>query len=227
MLSHVMAARGGRSRLRAVLPFTRAQFIGVFVAHHQAVWPLQWAALLLGGAIAVALMLRTPPTPERQRFVAAGMAVLWLSCGIGYHALQFTAINGAAWLFALLFVVQALLWLHDGVLHLRWDLAPAAVGRRALGWSFVAYAAIAYPALGLALGHRWQELPAFGLTPCPLTLFTVGVLLLARGPVPRRVLVIPLVWSVVGGSAAVLLEMPQDWALWAALPVLLRLWIRR
>lgn len=37
--------------------------------------------------------------------------------------------------------------------------------------------------------QRWDGLPAFGLTPCPVT---------------RRLLVIPLLWSLVGGSAAVL-----------------------
>jgi hypothetical protein len=207
-----------------MLPFSREQFIAVFVTHHAAMWPLQWAALGLGAAIATAMALRSVPASRRHPLVAGGLAALWLACGIGYHALQFSAINRAAWLFALLFVLQALLWLQVATRSSHWDLAPAGVRRRLLGWGFVAYAAIAYPAIGLALGEGWAELPAFGLTPCPLTLFSVGVLLLARGPAPRRVLAIPLAWSVVGGSAALLLAMPQDWALWAALPALVHLW---
>jgi hypothetical protein len=207
-----------------MLPFTRDQFIAVFVAHHEAMWPLQWVALGLGAVIAGAVALRAPSAPWRQHLVTGGLAALWLASGVGYHALQFSAINRAAWLFALLFVLQALLWLQLGMWRPRWDVALSSGTRRVVGWVFVAYAAIAYPAIGLALGHRWPELPAFGLTPCPLTLFSVGVLLLARGPVPRRVLAIPLAWSVIGGSAALLLGMPQDWALWAALPALIHLW---
>ena len=33
------------------------------------------------------------------------------------------------------------------------------------------------------------------------------------GPVPRWILVIPVVWSLIGGSAAILLKVPQDWLL--------------
>ncbi len=53
----------------------------------------------------------------------------------------------------------------------------------------------------------------FGITPCPLTLFTFGMLLLTRAPVPRWLLVIPLFWSLVAGSAAFLLGVIQDWPL--------------
>ena len=53
----------------------------------------------------------------------------------------------------------------------------------------------------------------FGVTPCPVTIFTFGLLLLTMRPVPRGLLVIPFVWSLIGGSAAVLLYVPQDWLL--------------
>jgi hypothetical protein len=46
-----------------------------------------------------------------------------------------------------------------------------------------------------------------------VTLFTFGVLLVAITRVLRVLLVIPALWSVVGGSAAILLDMPQDWLL--------------
>jgi hypothetical protein len=52
----------------------------------------------------------------------------------------------------------------------------------------------------------------FGITPCPVTIFTLGLLLLAR-PMYWWLLVIPVLWSLVGGSAAFLLRVPQDWVL--------------
>ncbi|WP_284265772.1 DUF6064 family protein [Bradyrhizobium iriomotense] len=53
----------------------------------------------------------------------------------------------------------------------------------------------------------------FGVTPCPATIFTFGLLLTTMRPVPRWLLVIPVVWSLIGGSAAILLHVPQDWLL--------------
>ncbi len=52
-----------------------------------------------------------------------------------------------------------------------------------------------------------------GITPCPVTLFTFGVLLLTSAPGSRWLLIFPLAWSLVGGSAAFMLGVPQDWPL--------------
>ena len=77
--------------------------------------------------------------------------------------------------------------------------------RQEVGLAFVLYAALADPVFGILTGHRYDELPMFGVTPCPVTIFAFGVLLLAAKPLPRLVLSIPLAWSLNGGSAAVLL----------------------
>jgi hypothetical protein len=81
-----------------------------------------------------------------------------------------------------------------------------------VGWALIAYSALIYPLIGVA-GHGYPAMPMFGITPCPVTLFSLGMLLLAQRPVPRRLLPIPLVWALVGGSAAFLLAVPQDWLL--------------
>ena len=71
----------------------------------------------------------------------------------------------------------------------------------------------------------YPEMPMFGVTPCPVTIFTFGMLLLTTRPPSRWLLVIPFIWSLIGGSAAVLLGVPQDWALLAsgliAIPLIL------
>lgn len=209
-----------------MLPFTREQFLAAFVAHNHALWPAQIAAALLGVVIVWTLCRRHLDRADRA-LVATGLGVMWLATGIGYHALHFAPINPAAWGFAVLFAAQAVLLFVDGGLRARLVFEPRAAPLRWFGAAFVFYAAGVYPAIGVAMGWHWTELPAFGLTPCPLALFTTGCLLLTSQAVPRRLLVIPLLWSMIGGSAALLLGMPQDWVLGASALPLLALWRRR
>lgn len=49
--------------------------------------------------------------------------------------------------------------------------------------------------------------------PCYPFVFGLGLLLLATSRVTRWLLVILFPWSLVGGSAAVVLAVPQDWVL--------------
>jgi hypothetical protein len=205
-----------------MLPFTRDQFLEIFAAYNGAVWPAQVVAYLLA-AIAVALLFR--PGRSTDQIVAAVLAAMWLWTGVAYHGLFFATINQAAILFAALFVAEGILLLHAGLAgRLRFAFGRGAAA--SIGIAFILYAAFLYPLIGTALGHAWPDLPMFGVTPCPVTIFTFGMLLLAKAPVPRLLVVIPFLWSLVGGSAAILLDVPQDWLLLAsgfvAVPLILR-----
>jgi len=81
---------------------------------------------------------------------------------------------------------------------------------------FIVYAMVVYPLLGFLSGHVYPGSPVFGVTPCPVTIFTFGFFLLARKKVPLGVLIIPFIWSLVGGSAAWTLGVPEDYGLLAA-----------
>lgn len=59
-------------------------------------------------------------------------------------------------------------------------------------------------------------MPLFGIAPCPTTIFTIGILLLGPWHVARWLLLIPVLWTIIGGSAALLLNVPQDYGLLAA-----------
>lgn len=193
-----------------MLPFTRDQFIATFAAYNEAVWPVQVLAYLLGIGMVGGLVR---PSRRTDSLIGGGLAMMWIWTGVAYHALFFSAINKAALLFAALFVLQGLLLLQAAARRGRLRFAASGGGLAWTGWALVAYAAIAYPLIGLSTGHAYPAMPMFGITPCPLVLFTFGLLLLTTAPVPRRLLVIPLVWSLIGGSAAFLLDVAQDWPL--------------
>ena len=115
-------------------------------------------------------------------------------------------------MFGAAFVVQSIIFLE-----VAWrdqlSLAFRRTVRGYVGLSLIAYAALAYPVLGLVAGHHLTELPMFGVTPGPVTIFTFGCILLTTKPIPWRVLTIPLLWSFIGGAAALVLDLWQDWAL--------------
>lgn len=193
-----------------MLPFTSEQFLGVFVNYNNAIWPIQIAAYVLG-AVSIASLFRR--TRASDRVIAGILAAMWLWTGVAYHALSFSVINKAAYIFAALFIVEGCYLVYAGVYRdqIRFGLRPLLA--TAVGISLMAYTAIAYPLIGVATGHRYPEMPMFGVTPCPVTIFTFGMLLLTLRPVPSWLFVIPFVWSLIGGSAAILLNVPQDWLL--------------
>lgn len=193
-----------------MLPFTPEQFVAVFANYNAAIWPAQVVAYLLGSFAVLSLLFHQGLWSDRA--IAAILALIWAWTGFAYHLLFFATINKAAYAFFLLFVVQAAALAYAGIYRrIDFGLPPGAA--KWVGTLFVFYAAVAYPLIGMAAGHRAAELPMFGITPCPVTMFTFGILLMTLRRPPIVLLVIPALWSIIGGSAAFLLHVPQDWPL--------------
>jgi hypothetical protein len=193
-----------------MLPFTLDQFLAVFAAYNEAIWPAQIAAYALG-AVAVAVLFR--PGRSSNRIIAAVLAVMWLWTGIVYHGLFFAGINKAAFGFAALFIVQGIAFLYTGVIRDNLRFGPRMDVPAVAGGIFILYAAVLYPLIGIATGHGWPAMPMFGVTPCPVVIFSFGLFLLTTQRFSYWLLAIPFVWSLIGGSAAILLDVPQDWVL--------------
>lgn len=193
-----------------MLPFSREQFIAVFAAYNTAVWPAQILAYALGLGAAVAVV---GGSRAGSRFVSTVLLLMWAWTGVAYHALFFASINPAALGFAALFVIQGLLFGYAGVVRGRLRFGPVRGPASWLGWGLIGYSGVLYPMLGAWSGQVYPAMPMFGITPCPVVLFTFGLLLLTQAPVPKWLLAIPLGWSLLGGSAAFLLGIAEDWPL--------------
>jgi hypothetical protein len=193
-----------------MLPFTVEQFFSVFASYNQSIWPTQGVAYLAGLIAMWAIF-------ARRRWAgcaaAAVLGAMWLWNGLAYHLTFFSPINPAAYVFAALFVLQGALFIGYGVIGNGLAFAKPFDWRSTLGILLIAYAGLVYPALGYLLGHAWPYAPMFGVAPCPTTIFTFGVLMLAVGPLPIWLVAIPVVWSAIGGTAAVLLNVPEDFGL--------------
>lgn len=195
-----------------LLSFSPEAFVALFETYNRAVWPAPVVAYALGLA---ALFLAWRPVPGGSRWIAAILALMWAWNGIAYHLIHFTEINFVAPVFAAAFVLQAVLFgwaAAKGGLAFRFRPDPA-------GWTGMGLALFAmagYPLLATFAGHGWPKTAMFGIAPCPTTVFTLGLLLLAEGRASWSLLAIPLLWTLVGGSAAWLLGMPEDISLLVA-----------
>jgi hypothetical protein len=191
------------------LPFTKEQFFGVFAAYNTAVWPAQ----LLLNLLAIALVILILRAPERAgRFVSFALAAFWAWLGIAYHLAFFWTVNPAAPLFAALSLITAALFAWVGGIRGQLVFEPGIAGRAAVGLLTIMFALVIYPLISEVLGHHYPASPTFGL-PCPFTLFTFGILLMAAPSLPRILVIGPLIWSLIGATAAFMLGVTQDLAL--------------
>jgi hypothetical protein len=192
------------------LPFTIEQFFAVFAAYNAAIWPAQIAAYRLGLAVVGMLLWDSMIGKRLVLFILAG---IWAWNGIVYHFGFFTPINPMGRGFSALFLLQAILFVASAIsandlrFKFRWDL------RSTIGLSLILYALLIYEVIGYASGHGLMKGPLFGVAPCPTTIFTIGVLLLANGRWVIWLAIIPIIWSLIGSSAAGLLGVPEDFGL--------------
>ena len=188
------------------IPFTVEQFFDVFGTYNTAIWPVQVLAYILG---IVVLVLAFCESKLAAPIVSGILGFFWIWMGVFYHIVHFSVINPAAWIFGIFHILQGLLFLFFARPAFRFILKPLPV----IGGCFILYAMLIYPLLGISFGHSYPKAPMFGVAPCPTTIFTFGILLWTTKSVPAYLLVIPLLWSIVGMTAAVNLRVPQDYGL--------------
>lgn len=194
------------------IPFTTEQFFGIFRLYNSTVWPAQVLLLALAVLTIVFIALRRPWSGVA---VSGSLALLWLWLGAVYHLAFFARINPLAHGFGALSILGGLLFAWHGVLHRRMAFGFSRSLRTGAGVALLGFALLVYPAWVTLAGHAYPELPTFGL-PCPTTIFTIGVLALSSPTSPRAVLIVPILWSLVGSQAALLLDVTPDFGLLAA-----------
>jgi hypothetical protein len=206
------------------LPFTVEQFLEVFKNYNLAVWPLQILFYLLA---MVVVFLSFKKFSYADQLVSAILALFWVWMGIAYHFAYFTTINKAAYIFGGLFILQGILFLIYGVFKNRssFQFQPDTYGFT--GALLILYALIGYPILSSSFGHIFPYTPSFGL-PCPTTIFTLGLLLWNRSKTSLAILIIPVLWSAIGFTAAFSLGIYEDTGLLiAAVLVCIMLLLKR
>jgi hypothetical protein len=203
------------------LPFTVAEFLDVFRQYNTATWPAPIVLPVVGLVCAWLLVSNRPAARRASLMLLAG---LWAWTAVAYHIAFFGSVNRGAYWFSAAFLLQAAMFVYAG-LHSRMT-SPRLDTNRLVGGAIIAFALVVYPALAYLAGHKYPAMPTFGL-PCPTTIFTIGVLATLRRELSWRYAVVPLLWAVVGTSAALELGMTEDLSLGFAAIALLALMAAR
>jgi len=189
------------------IPFTVEQFLEVFENYNTAIWPMQVVVYALA---LIALTAAATTSRYGSRLTSAVLGFFWIWMGAAYHLLHFSPINKAAYVFGGMFIVQGFVFLHVGVLGSALSFRCRMDSYCAVGTLFVLYAMVFYPIIGHLVGHGYPQSPCFGVAPCPTTIFTFGLLLCTDRRVPKPVLAIPFLWSIIGFTAAIKLGVLED-----------------
>ena len=178
-------------------------FFVTLQTYNETILPITLIAYLLG---IFAIYLCASRSGRSSKMVSLILAFLWFWSGIVFHIVFYGPVDveilgqmmsGVWYVSGVLFLVQGLLFLVLGVAKSSLSFGLTEDSYSITGAIAVTYALMFYPLIGLLTGYNYPRYPLFG-APCPVNIFSVGVLLWADRKVPSYVAIIPLIWSVMG-----------------------------
>ncbi len=187
-------------------PFNAEQFLGVFHRYNEGVIPAQFILFLIGIAI---IYLLVSGRKRMRSWSESLTGVVWIWAGLGYHIGYFSVINPASYVFGGLFVIQGIFLIMESVRKKNIFTAETGSSRWYLAVSFMLFGLLIYPLISWLAEGSLALTISFGL-PCPTTLFTFGFLLMLGRSARVYLFIIPVLWSLVGISAAMNFGIYQD-----------------
>jgi hypothetical protein len=168
-----------------------------FSRYNEAIWPLQIAAYVLAALVILLAIKRFKYSDNIILFV---LSFYWLWAGIvclfGFLGPDFPIF----YMLGAMAVFQGILFLYFGfrtekklpLFTFKADLYGIA------GTIYIVFALIIYPLIGYLTGHPLHNYPVFGVAPCPVCIFTLGLLIIARRRFPLILIIVPLTESLLG-----------------------------
>lgn len=186
--------------------FTRTEFFQMFADYNTSIGFVPWLAYLCGIAILAGLLM---PGLKIMRGAWFLLGMLWLWTGSAYIYMVLGGHVAPLRIFGLLFLIQGGAFCGFSLLE-QYSVRRLAPVQKTLGTLLALTALFFYPLIGAATGHVFPAAPSFGITPCPLVIFTFACLLLSPVQLSAWFYVIPTIWTLFGSSAVLMLGVPQD-----------------
>lgn len=173
---------------------TGEQLLQLFAEYNARIWPMQIVAYVLGIA---AVILAFKFSIRAICSVTSILAFMWLWVGLVFWLPYGIEGYVPGIIFSVMMVLQGAFFIWQAAKpHLRFGTYSP--GFTWVGMIFIVYAMLGYPFVGYLIGHIYPRTPPFGLTPCPVVIFTLGIFMLTRKRIPKELLIIPFIYALSG-----------------------------
>jgi hypothetical protein len=192
------------------------EFFDLFISYNE----MFLVVIILTYVLAViALFMVYSKRDYSNRFISLTLAFLWLWVGIIFGILVFgpvpvvmagIEIPGAWYLFGSIFAIHGIILLYFGVLKdtVSYNWKPDS--RHYIGLILILYGLVLYPLVGILTNRVIPEYPIFGIAPCPVTAFTIGLLLMSEVRPSFLLWIIPIFWGFMGTAPVIFYEVYAD-----------------
>ncbi|MGD8565242.1 MAG: DUF6064 family protein [Candidatus Bathyarchaeota archaeon] len=179
-------------------------FFTILKTYNETIWIITIFTYILG---LLAIYLSAKKIKHSGKIISSILGFLWLWSGIVFHIMFYgptdveflgQTMSGVWYFSGILFIIQGVLFLVIGVIRDSLSFQIKKNPCSIIGSIFVIYSMVIYSAIGLITGYVYPEYPIFGTAPCPVSIFTVGLLLFSDKKIPIYISIIPLIWAIMG-----------------------------
>jgi hypothetical protein len=160
--------------------------------YNNAIWPAQIISYVLAIIIIINSVKQWKVSNEINTTI---LAILWIWNGAVTEILFFSKFQTQYYVWGILWILQGIFFIIIGFKN-KFDYKIQKNWYSYAGILFILYALVVYPLIGSFVGHGFPRGPIFGVAPCPVCVFTFGVLLFVDKKVPISVLLFPLLWAI-------------------------------
>jgi len=167
----------------------------------------------------VALLMVFRKSTHSNRIISFALTFLWLWIGVVFGMIVFgpfptvlagIEMTGSWYLFGSLFAIHGIIMLYFGVVKDTMSFTWKPDNRHYIGLVIIIFGLIIYPFVGVLTGRVFPEYPIFGIMPCPVTLFTIGLLLWSDVKPSLPLVIIPIFWALMGIIPVLFYEVYAD-----------------
>ena len=186
---------------------TLERFLNYASRYNLDLYPAQYLMLGLGLIAILTVFFRTKTS---SRFISAILAFFYGWIGIQFYMIYFKEFMPIPFVFGILFIIQALIFILEGTIRNRISFQFKADIYGLTGALLLFYAIFGYQALENLLGRGYPEILSFGMFPCPTVIFSLGILLWTGKKFPSYILIFPIIQALSGFIPAFIIGIIED-----------------